>query len=278
MVRSSQNKHKKRLFLPPFILTICEKLSRKPPIQLTWAMNLDLLDEDLPPALSNLIKEVEEYCGFEIKMEHDSFLSARATLVSGPNSMTLKVKQIPVNTAAVAHELCHARRFYNQKVWMMELIPPRYFGTGEQKRNAAENLDNVLEHLVILKEMEDELGFSKDDSQVVEDLNATRMRSEDPFLYKSILLTNWLLSKYHFPNHIARVRKLLAEERLLSVAETLLSEVQAADGSKSKIIAALAKALGIPQNEIRLRRRDPCAGGQDEAAMLSEVLQKESAL
>jgi hypothetical protein len=142
---------------------------------------------------------------------------------------------------------------------MMELIPPRYFGTGQQKRDAAENLDNVFEHIVVLKEMEDEFGFSKDDSQVVEDLNATNMRSEDPFLYKSVLLTNWLQSKYHFTNHIAWVGELLEKEGLLSVAETLLSEVQSADGSKAKMIAALAKALDIPQNEIRLRRRDPNA-------------------
>jgi hypothetical protein len=126
--------------------------------------------------------------------------------------------------------------------------------------------------------MEDEFGFSKDESHIVEDLNASDMKVKEPFLYKSILFMNWLLSKYHFANHASRVGDLLDEEGLLSVAETLLSEVQAADGSKAKMIAALAKALDIPQNEILLRRRNPTAGGQDEGAMLSEVLQQEAVL
>jgi hypothetical protein len=239
-------------------------------------MNLDLMEVELPEALLSIILEIETYCGFEIKMEVDRFLRARGMLTSGPTWMVLKVKCLPPDLAVVAHELCHARRYYNQKTWMMRFVPTRFFGTGERQRDAAEDLDNVLEHLVILQELQDEFGIAKTDSHVVEDLDSLD-QEKDGFLRRSILLTSWLLSNYHFPHLIDRAKWLLEKENLSSTAARLLSDSRQAGLSKAKLIAAFVRAIGIPEDEVELRYRDPKANGYDVGALLSTVLAVESA-
>ena len=233
------------------------------------------METDLPDRLSSLAQEIEAFCGFEIKVEHDPFLRARGMLVSGPLSIIIKVKGIPVDFAILAHELCHARRYYNRKTWIMEFIPRRTYGAGGMEQSLAENLDNVLEHIFIQQEMEDEFGFPKDDSHVIEDLSAINTES-DPTMRKAILLTTWLLSHRHFPWHLERITALLEEHGLIQTAETLLAEADEAGPAKAKLVAALVKSLGIPENEVQLRHRDPQANGQDQGAMLREVLEAEA--
>jgi hypothetical protein len=238
-------------------------------------MNLDLMEAELPESFLSLIREIETYCGFEIKMELDRLLRARGMLTSGPTWMILKVKSLPPDPAVVAHELCHARRYYNRKTWMMRLVPPRSFGSGQTRLDAAENLDNVLEHLVILQELQDEFGFAKNDSHVVEDLNSLD-QEQDGFLRRLILLTSWLLSNYHFPHQIDRVKRLLEEEELWPTADRLLVDARQAGHSKAKLVAAFVRAMGISENEVELRYRDPKANGCDVGAMLPVVLAAES--
>lgn len=238
-------------------------------------MNLDLIETNLPERLSSLVQEIEALCGFAIRLEHDPFLRVPGMLVSGPLSMTIKVKRIPVDLAVLAHELCHARRYYNRKIWMMESIPPRTYQAGGVEYSLAENLDNALEHIFIQQEMEDEFGYPKHDSHVVEDLSSIGIET-DPTLLHAILLTTWLLSNRLFPQHVERIDGLLKEHGLFQTAETLLAEFVEARGAKAKVVAALIKALGIPDTEVRLRHRDPEANGQDTGAMLREVLEVEA--
>jgi 2C-methyl-D-erythritol 2,4-cyclodiphosphate synthase len=75
-----------------------------------------------------------------------------------------------------------------------------------------------------------------------------------------------LINKY-FRQHLPGVRTLLEQENLTQVADTLSAEVAAAEDSKARMVAAVAKALEIAAEEIRLRRHTTKANGDDEGDM-----------
>lgn len=235
-------------------------------------MNLDLFEGDVPTCLLALAEEVEGYCNFEIRIEHDPFLPARGMLSHSSKSITIFIKQVPAQAAVVAHELCHARRHFNRKVWTVELIHDRKLpGTN---RSAAHDLDNQIEHLVVYGDMLEECGFSPDDRHVVEDLAAVPSMN-DAFHRRATLLLSWLLINKYFRWHLPGVQALLEQAHLTQVADTLSAEVGAAGDSKARIVAAVAKALEIPAEEIRLRRHTTKENGDDEGDMLARILADE---
>ena len=237
-------------------------------------MNTDHLDEALPPALERLVRQIEVYCGFEIQMVHEPLLHTRGALLHDPSSIVLRFKRYPVCLAVLAHELCHARRYFVQRIPFFEFLPERVIQVAGRQESAATHLDNLLEHLVILQEMNDELGFAKDHTHVANDLEACESGIADAFTRKCTLLTNWLLASHHFPPYVERYRALLGNDHLLEKGESLLSDVHRAGTSKAKTIAALVRSLGIDLGEIRLRYRNPTLRC-DDGAMLPDVLAEE---
>lgn len=237
-------------------------------------MNTEDLDAPLPLALETVVKQIEQCCGFEIQVVYDSFLPTSGELLHDPTSIVLRLKRFPANLAVIAHEVYHARRYFVQHVPFFEFIPERFIHRADCQESAANHLDNMLEHLVILQEMNDELGFAKDDTHVASDLEACKSGIDDAFTRKCTLLTNWLLVNHHFPSYVEQYRTLLESYILISRGEMLLNEVQGAGTSKPRMIAALVRSLDIDPKEVRLRYRNP-QKGCDEGAMLPEVLAKE---
>ncbi len=191
-------------------------------------MNEDLFDGDMPSCLRSIAEEVESSRHFEISIKHDPHLSARGMLSHTSTSMTLYVKRFPADPAIVVHELLHARRYFNRRVWFMTLNPDRNFPRSNW--SAAYDIDNQIEHLVIQQEMLDECGFTPDDTHVVNDL-AVAPSISDPFHRRATLLLNWLLICKFFPEHRPTIDALIAEEGLVEVAATLSSERAAAGDS-----------------------------------------------
>lgn len=235
-------------------------------------MNLEMFDGEVSQCLLDLVGEIEAYCQFEILMQHEPLLAARGMLSHEPGSITLYLKEVPAQPAVVVHELCHARRYFNRQVWITELIPYRQLPGSD--RSAADDIDNQIEHLFIHAEMNDEFGFAPDDTHIKADLAALKFVTES-FHRKTTLLMNWLLINFHFTKHLPEIRSLIECEALTEVANRLLAEVKAAGTSKAKIIASVAKALDIPQKEIRLRRHATPPNGHDEGDMIAIVLAEE---
>lgn len=238
-------------------------------------MNTEYLDEPLPEQIQAIVDEVERACGFSIALECGGSFGARGTLQHSPTSITLYFRHYPADLAVVAHEFCHARRHFVQQIPMLRLHPERELKFMSSTSAASEHLDNQLEHLVILQEMQSELGFPKDPTHIANDVQACERGIDDEFSRQCVLFLNWLLASLHFPAFQSRLRVLLEVENLVERADTLQAAIMAAGTSKPKIVAALVDALGIPREEVRLLIRDPKAR-LDKDASLDAVLDDEA--
>jgi hypothetical protein len=136
-----------------------------------------------------------------------SFRQLTGALIHSPSSIVIEVAALPAMPAVLAHELCHARRYFLEQVPFFEFIPPRFFERGGKKASAAEHLPNMPEHIFILCEMANRLGFPRDETHIANDFKACSRDISNELLRKSIILTNWLLANFHFPDYVPRFRR-----------------------------------------------------------------------
>jgi hypothetical protein len=209
----------------------------------------------LPKALQDYKREIEAYCGFELPICYEPTLADRGTLTHDPMAAVVKTQTWPPTSAVIAHELCHAYRYFNCGVPFMMFEPTLFINRGGVNERADFHLDNMLEHLYVLGYMQERFGFPPDPTHIGRDYEMALSRSGEALQRKSVLLCNWLLANYHFPQWVPEYAKLLNRDQLTQTAEVLLQEVRAAGPSKPMVVAALVRALGIDFDRVQLRRR-----------------------
>jgi hypothetical protein len=219
-------------------------------------MNSEYYDV-LSPELKQLTDKIEERCGFEITVTWMPRLSARGALDHGPTSMTIHVRNLAVNPAVICHELCHAERYFLLGVPFIQLTPPRQIrGLDDSAIDAAENLDNMLEHIIVLREMKERFGFEKDPIQVRADISAYHEWPGDEFSRRCLALCNAALVHFHFPDLSSEMDAILAAEGLTQVAQDLITILDSHLDSKPRMVEALVKALEIDVDDVQLRARN----------------------
>jgi hypothetical protein len=211
----------------------------------------------LSPELKRLTDRIEEHCGFEITVTWTPRLSARGALYHGPASMTIHVRDLGANPAVICHELCHAERYFLLGVPFIQLTPPRQIrGLEDSAIDAAENLDNMLEHIIVLREMNERFGFEKDPIHVREDISTYQDWPSDDFSRRCLALCNAALVHFHFSELSSEMDAILAAERLTRVAQDLITILDNCLDSKPRMVEALVKALEIDVDEVQLRARN----------------------
>jgi len=229
--------------------------------------------QSLSPALRQLTDEIEQHCGFEITVTWNPRIVSRGLLYHGPKHITIVLKALSPNPAVICHELCHAERYFRLGVPFIQLGPPReILGVdGDMASDAAENLDNMLEHIIVLSEMKTRFGFDFDPTHVREDLSTYHKWPKDEFSRRCLALCNAALVYFHFPELSPEMEFVLKTEGLAEIAQDLNRNLGSSLHSKPRMVEALAKALGIPFVEVQLRARN-VREGCDVGAPLVEWL------
>ena len=227
----------------------------------------------LPPDLKRLTDEIEKHCGFELLVKWTRNLKARGMLDHGPNSATIHLRTLPPDRTVICHEICHAERYLLLGVPFMQLDPPRQInGVEGDSINAADNLDNMIEHIIVLRDLKERFRIDKDPTHVRDDIAAHKKWPKDEFSRRCLALCNVALVHFHFPELSSEMRTILAAEGLTEVAQELTDSLQKSLHSKPQMIAALVKALEIREDEVHLRARTCRCDGFDFSRPLAEWL------
>ena len=107
----------------------------------------------LPAIVRALLEEIEEFAGLQVDFDPYTFpprpnaFNPRAPAMAvAPDGATIYLHDFDaVDLHGVVHELLHIRRYWSDGVPMIQ--PAR---NGEANRNAMQNIENGLEHLVIV--------------------------------------------------------------------------------------------------------------------------------
>jgi hypothetical protein len=226
----------------------------------------------LNPALQKLADQIEEHCGFEIEVTWTRSLAVRGMLSHSPTSITIHHREILADPAVICHELCHAERYFVLGVPIMRMVPARkIFGPDGVDLDAAVNLDNMLEHIIILKEMEQRFGFSRDSTHVRNDLSSYPKWSKDGFSRRCFALCNAALVHFNFAELARENDYILRQEALTLVAQDLTFELASCLDSKPRMVASLVRALGLNEDEVHLFARN-CSKACDVGAPLRQWL------
>jgi hypothetical protein len=214
----------------------------------------------LAPELQQLVDRIEKHCGFQIDVVWTRSLTARGLLSHRPTSITIHHREFMAEPAVICHELCHAERYFVLGIPFMQLEPPRkIMGADNSSIDAAENLDNMLEHIIVLSEMKERFGFEKDPTHVREDISSYERWPKDKFSRKCLALCNAALVHFHFPVLSPHIEIILAAEGLTQVAHELINILAQNLGSKPRMLEGLIRVLGISEDEVQLRART-CRG------------------
>ncbi len=122
--------------------------------------------------------------------------------------------------------------------------------------NAADNLDNMLEHIFVLRDMKERFGFPIDPTHVQHDISVHIEWPVDRFSRQCLALCNAALVHFHFPQLSSEMSIVLGKEGLREAAGSLNQFLQKSVVSKPQMIAALTAAVGINASEVELRSRN----------------------